>query len=77
MATGFQWVLGAWERPPDAPKDWQVPAAEVNAPLERTKNHRVALIPKLRFAGSGERIRRVRLSLKRGKLRVRMDVEKM
>jgi hypothetical protein len=33
VATGYQWKAGLWERPADLPKDkeWQVPAAEVDA----------------------------------------------
>lgn len=30
IETGYQWVLGVWERPYNA-KDWQVPTAEVDA----------------------------------------------
>lgn len=30
LETGYQWVPGAWERPPNR-EDWQVPATEVDA----------------------------------------------
>lgn len=35
IETGFQWVVGAWERPPHVP-EWQVPTAEVDALVEAT-----------------------------------------
>jgi phage terminase large subunit-like protein len=35
LETGFQWVLGAWEHP-GAPKEWQVPAEEVDALVAAT-----------------------------------------
>jgi hypothetical protein len=33
IVTGYQWVLGVWERPANV-KDWKVPVAEVNALVE-------------------------------------------
>ena len=36
MATGYQWVVGVWEKPPAAKDDWQVPADEVDATVEAT-----------------------------------------
>lgn len=30
VETGFQWPLGIWERPLNAPEDWQVPVHEVD-----------------------------------------------
>jgi phage terminase large subunit-like protein len=35
IATGYQWVVGAWERPPHVEK-WQVPTEEVDALVEAT-----------------------------------------
>jgi len=35
IATGYQWVVGAWERPPNV-AEWQVPTAEVDALVEAT-----------------------------------------
>lgn len=29
IATGFQWPLGKWEKPPDTRQEWEVPKAEV------------------------------------------------
>lgn len=36
VQTGFQWVLGLWERPPDLPDEaqWQVPVDEVDDAVE-------------------------------------------
>ena len=34
VLTGFQQVVGVWERPTDAPEDWEVPAADVDATVE-------------------------------------------
>ena len=33
IRTGFQWVVGAWERPYHAPDSWTVPAEEVDETL--------------------------------------------
>jgi len=35
VETGYQWVIGAWEHPPNV-KEWQVPAGEVDALVEAT-----------------------------------------
>lgn len=35
LATGFQWVVGVWERPAHVP-EWQVPTTEVDALVEAT-----------------------------------------
>lgn len=34
LETKTQFVLGVWERPPNAPEDWEVPVAEVNDVLD-------------------------------------------
>lgn len=34
VETGFQQTLGVWERPINAPKDWEVPEAEVTAAVD-------------------------------------------
>lgn len=31
LATGYQWPLGIWERPENAPRSWEVPVDEVDA----------------------------------------------
>lgn len=35
METGYQWMIGVWERPHNA-KEWQVPTAEVDAVVRET-----------------------------------------
>ena len=55
ISTGYQWILGLWERPLDlltvgpgqgqdgGPAEWEVPRAEVNAAVEETfRRYRVA-----------------------------------
>lgn len=34
ISSGHVWPLGVWERPADAPEDWSVPTAEVNAAVD-------------------------------------------
>ena len=34
VVSGYQWVLGAWERPPNATDAWEVPEWEVNAAVD-------------------------------------------
>ena len=34
VVSGYQWVLGAWERPPNATDAWEVPEWEVSAAVE-------------------------------------------
>lgn len=33
VETGYQWLAGGWERPPDASADWSVPVEEVDATI--------------------------------------------
>lgn len=39
IETGYQWVLGVWERPGNAGKGWTVPVGEVNALLAHAFEH--------------------------------------
>jgi hypothetical protein len=34
VATGYQWVVGVWERPELAPPEWEVPVGEVDLAVE-------------------------------------------
>jgi hypothetical protein len=34
VMSGYQWLHGLWERPENAPDDWQIDADEVNASME-------------------------------------------
>lgn len=34
LATGYQWLAGLWERPPNASDDWSVPLHEVEAVID-------------------------------------------
>lgn len=34
VATGYQWPIGIWERPPNAHPEWEVPEADVDAALD-------------------------------------------
>jgi len=36
VETGYQWVIASWQRPPDAPADWEVPEDEVDAAVAET-----------------------------------------
>lgn len=36
LETGYQWLIGLWERPANAPADWQVPAQDVDAIVRET-----------------------------------------
>lgn len=49
VESGFQWLLGLWQRPATAPEDWEVPAEEVDetvtAAFERFRVRRMYADP--------------------------------